>query len=112
MPAKPGNTNALKHGLYSKHISVSQTAEMKGMAADQNRDELALARAQLARLLDKQSEAKDLKTYLALEDKIILMLGAINNMTQHNAILGRDTRTAFVTILDYIRVANDRQGVK
>lgn len=112
MPAKPGNTNALKHGLYSRHISVKQDAAMKTMPADQNRDELALARAQLANLLDKRDEVADLKDYLAIEEKIILLLGTINSMTQHNAILGRDTRTAFVTILDYIRVNNDRQGVK
>ncbi|HEY5903741.1 MAG TPA: hypothetical protein VIU39_14410 [Anaerolineales bacterium] len=110
--AQPGNANALKHGLYSRHISIRDGEEMEGMAHDSNQPELAIARTRLEACLKRVEETTTLAEFLSLDAAIQGWVEKIGNMVHRNAILGRDTRTAFVTILDYIRVNNDRQGVK
>ena len=112
MPGKRGNTNALKHGLYSKHISIQDDIELIPMSGDQNPDELALARVSLAHVLDKRAASKTDDDYLRWDAAAAQWLNRINNMTEHNAIMGKDSRTAFVTILEYIRVANAAQHLK
>jgi hypothetical protein len=111
MPGKRGNTNALKHGLYSKHISVIDEAGLQPMKTDQNLDELALCRVMLAQVLDKRADAMTEKSFLKWDAAAGAWIERISSLIHNNAILGRDSRTAFVTIMDYIRTANDEQKI-
>jgi hypothetical protein len=112
MAPKKGNKNALKHGLYSKHISVIDDVELLPMSGTSNADELALARVRLDTCLLKQKSATKREDWLAYENAIIALISQIAGMVHANAVLGKDQRAAFVSILDMIRVTNDKQDVK
>lgn len=109
---QPGNQNALKHGLYSKHISLREDEALDQMAQDKNQDELALARVRLGRCLLKQAATVRHSEWLAYEHAIQGYLEKIANMTHQNAILGTDKRSSFTTVLEMIRVVNRWQHVR
>jgi len=74
MAAPKGNTNALKHGLYSKHYSAEERKELKQMPWDDLSFEIMAARS-------KAEKAQALvKTELSMSqpdtDKIIALLNA------------------------------------
>ena len=62
---QPGNHNRLKHGLYSKQVSVEDDAELESMSMALTNQELALARVRLKTCLEKQLTAapEDWLTY-------------------------------------------------
>jgi hypothetical protein len=106
-----GNTHDLKHGLYSRHISVRDDEEMETMEEDKSAAELAVARSRLADCLTRQETVTDPAEWLALDAAMQGWVGKIAIMTHRKAVLGKDTRMAFVTIMDYIRTANEKQKV-
>lgn len=108
--APNGNTNALKHGIYSQYISVSEEAGIQVMPADKNQDELALARVRLATCIQKQLECPPGR-WLDYERIIAYYLRIIVSLTHKNAILGQDRRTAYVTVMEMISEINQEQGV-
>lgn len=81
------------------------------MEEDKSAAELAVARSRLTACLARQEKAADPEEWLALDAAIQGWVGKIAIMTHRNAVLGKDTRMAFVTIMDYIRTANERQKV-
>jgi hypothetical protein len=64
MPAKTGNTNALKHGLYAKRFRAEELKDLRQMPADDLRAEIALLRVTLSRItsLIEDTEDADIKT--------------------------------------------------
>lgn len=112
MPARKGNKNSLKHGIYSRHISIQDDEELAAMSQDNPADELALMRTRIRLLLNKQAEATALEDWLKLEALIDSNILSTANMLHANALLGRDQKQAFVTILDMIDVINREQHVK
>jgi hypothetical protein len=52
MPARKGNLNALRHGLYRKHFTPEITPELKRMPTDSLLSEIAALRLCAARALD------------------------------------------------------------
>ena len=105
-----GNRNNLKHGIYSRHISVQADDDILSMPDDQNRDELALARARLAACLDRQKKAPA-EDWLNYEKAISQYLLAISKFVHNNAVLGKDRKSSLVTVLEMIRQLNERQHV-
>ncbi len=105
-----GNTNALKHGLYSRYISVTDDAEIENMPSDKSGDELALARVRLKTCLKRQLECPPAQ-WLEYEHLINHYLRIIFAHTHKNAILGQDRRTAYVTVMEMISEINEEQGV-
>lgn len=108
---QPGNTNALKHGIYSHHISVQDDEEAEAMAADLNNDELTFARIRLKDCIIKQQSAPP-EEWLSYEKAIAHYISKIVSMIHHNAILGSDKKTGFVTVLEMIRQINEEQNAK
>jgi hypothetical protein len=108
--APPGNTNALKHGIYSQYISLSEDQELDPMPPDKNQDELALARVRLKNCLEKQ-QACPPDQWLDYERIITYYLRLIVSLTHKNALLGRDRRTAYVTVMEMIQQVNEEQDV-
>jgi hypothetical protein len=106
-----GNTNRLTHGLYSRHLSVHLDHDVSAFPIDQSTDELALARSRLNDLLEKQRDAPP-EAWLGFETAVWRYINTIIACTQKNAILGRDQRTSFVTVLEMIRQANEQQAVQ
>jgi hypothetical protein len=109
--AQPGNTNNLKHGIYSRHMSIQADDDIQAMPDDQNRDELALARARLVACLEKQASAPP-DQWLIYERSIAQYLAAIAKFVHNNALLGKDRKATLVTVLEMIRQLNERENVK
>lgn len=105
------NSNALKHGIYSRYISVNEEVGVESMPADKNRDELALSRVRLTTCLQKQRECPP-NLWLGYERQIALYLRIIISLTHKNAILAQDRRTAYVTVMEMISQINEEQGVR
>ncbi len=108
--AQPGNTNHLLHGAYSRHISIETAEDLSSMPADQNQDELALARSRLVACLDRQKFAPSAQ-WLPYEHAVWQYLVAISKFIHNNAILGKNRKGALVTVLEMIRYVNERQHV-
>ena len=109
--APAGNTNALKHGIYSRHISTDEQASIESMPSDKNADELALARVRLNGCIQRQSECPP-EQWLDYERAITHYLRIIVTLTHKNAILGQDRRTAYVTVMEMISQINEEEGVR
>ncbi len=111
-PGAPrGNANRLTHGLYSRHMSVRVSHQVAEMPADLNHDELALTRARLDQVLDLQSSAPT-ALWLSYEKVVAQYLQQIGALVHANAVLGRDSRTSFVTVLEMIRQLNEEQAIR
>ncbi len=108
--AQPGNTNRLKHGIYSRHISVQVDQDIQDMSEDRNQDELALARTRLIACLDKQRDAPP-EDWLFYERAISHYLMAIARFVNNNAVIGKDRKASLITVLEMIRQMNERQDV-
>ncbi len=113
--AQRGNTNALKHGLYSEHISSLNGPhgehQLDAMPPDKNDSELALVRVLLKDLLKKRETASG-QEWFKYERAIEHYLDKIISMTHKNAILGRDGSTSLVTVMAMIRQINEEQDVR
>ena len=105
-----GNQNNLKHGIYSRHISIQAEVDVQTMPDDQNQNELALARARLVACLKKQRDAPP-EDWLVYERAIAHYLLAISTFIRNNAVLGRDRKASLVTVLEMIRQVNEKQNV-
>ena len=108
---QPGNTNNLKHGIYSRHMSLQAGDDIQAMPDDQNRDELALARARLVACLEKQTSAPP-DQWLIYEKAISQYLSAIAKFVHNNALLGKDRKATLITVLEMIRQLNETEHVK
>lgn len=105
------NINHLKHGLYSHHISVQDDEEDCAMAEDKTSDELTLARVRIKKILDKQ-QSVPAQEWLSYEKAVSHYLGQVITLLHRNIIFGRDNKAPLLTIMDYIRQANEDQNVQ
>ena len=111
-PGAPlNNINHLKHGLYSHHISVTDDEEICPMSEDKTSDELALARSRIKSILDKQG-AVSAQEWLSYEKAVSHYIGQVITMLHMNAIFGRDNKAPLLTVMDFIRQANEDQNVQ
>ncbi len=119
MPYKPtgkrrgaprGNHNRLTHGLYSRHISAQVEGDLAGMSPDRNHDEIAMLRTRLHWALDMQAKSSPAQQ-LAWEHVISDYLFRIASLIHRNAVLGRDSPSAFLTVLEMIRQMNEEQHI-
>jgi hypothetical protein len=108
--APKGNTNALKHGLYTSYISLSEQEALEPMLLDKSDDELSLARVRLKRCLQKQEEASPDK-WLDYERLIVAYTHLIVSLTHKNALLGRDHRPGYITVMEMVQQVNEEQDV-
>ncbi len=106
--APRGNHNRLTHGLYSQHISAQVESDLAGMSTDRTVDEIALLRYRLHWALDRQAKSPPAQQ-LSWEHVISDYLYRIATLINRNALLGRDSRSSFVTVLEMIRQVNEKQ---
>ena len=109
--AQPGNQNRLIHGIYSKQVSMEDSAQLESMPADLTGHELALARVRLKTCLDRQLTTSPEK-WLAYERAIAYYLRLITSLIQKNASLKDSGKEAVLTVMDFIREANEEQHVQ
>lgn len=80
--AQPGNTNAVKHGLYSRRFDPEEVAALSGMQ-DGVKDEIDLTRVSLSRIAEYINSVDMSK--LTIEDYVALQ----NLIAKHAATVGR-----------------------
>jgi hypothetical protein len=110
---KKGNTNAFKHGIYSKFVAVVDDADqIEKMPINSNKEELANARAKLAQSLKKYNDAPNDEERLKWDYSCRHWTEIILAHTTHNANRRESEVSVFQSLLDAVRSANDRQNVQ
>lgn len=80
--AQPGNTNAVKHGLYSRRFDPEEVEALSGMQ-DGVKDEIELARVNLSRIAEYINSVD--MSNLTVEDYVALQ----NLIAKYTATVGR-----------------------
>jgi hypothetical protein len=89
MPAKRGNLNALRHGLYRKHFTPEITPELKRMPTDSLLSEIAALRLCAARALDLyESSATDEDRSRAILTAVHALEAAAGAISRNNLLSG------------------------
>ena len=84
---KPGNTNALKHGLYAKNFSTSEVAGLRRMPADDLRQEIALLRVVITRMLELSDGERDIETAAKAMNSLSNAIITLNTTIRTHALL-------------------------
>ena len=88
MPGSPGNTNALKHGLYAKRFSLDEKKSLKQMPESDLRQEIALLRVVADRLLQSLSAIEnDADAQAKTATVLTLTITALNTTMRTHALL-------------------------
>lgn len=95
---QPGNTNAVKHGLYSAKFSPEEAESLTGMR-EGLQDEIDLMRVNISRLMDYCRSLHDLEKSLKPEEYIAL----------HN-VLAKEAATV-ARLMQVNKALNDAQNV-
>ncbi len=111
MPAPKGNQNRLKYGIFSKQIPAHADEQLGSMPSDGNQIELDLARLRLKEVILKQAAASP-EQWIQYEKIITRYISVIASLTHSNALLGRDGKESFVTVMEMINQVNEDQHVK
>jgi hypothetical protein len=106
---QPGNQNRLKHGLYSKKLSMEDTEQLESMSLYLTQHELALARVRLKTCLEKQLIAAP-EDWLTYERAIARYLHDIVSSIHQNA-KNNNRSFAFLDAMEMIRQENEDQNV-
>ena len=82
---QPGNTNAVKHGLYSRRFDPEEIEYLSGMQ-EGVKDEIEVARVSLARILDFIGQidptALKIEDYVALQNLISKNVATVGRLVQ------------------------------
>ena len=95
---QPGNTNAVKHGLYSSKFSPDEAENLTGMR-EGLQDEIDLMRVNISRLMEYCEQLKNAEMELKAEDYIAL----------HNVIAKEAATVA--RLMQVNKALNDAQNV-
>ena len=107
---KPGNKNALKHGLYALHYTPEEKSGLKDMPVDEFLMELNTLRLIAAELLTEFRSCKDSDKKSALADSLINALNSAVNVIQKRQLLAGDA-PVLKDLWDVIKDVNLSQGV-
>jgi hypothetical protein len=92
-PGAPlGNTNALKHGFYSKQFRASETRDLDAVQADLD-SEIAMLRVVMRRLLERTTETppENLEQWSACLSTLSRASARLATLLRTNAILCGDS---------------------
>jgi hypothetical protein len=110
MPGKPGNKNALKHGLYAKHYTPQEQAELKAMSTDDILTEVNTLRLIAADMLEAFKSCKELESKVNLCNTVVNALNSAANLIQKRQLLVGDA-PVLQEFWQAIREVNQSQGV-
>jgi hypothetical protein len=110
--AKPGNRNALKHGLYSEFIIFSEIAGLKDMSDKTITDEIAMARVNFKNAMQQANQAGDSKAKLSWDFASHYWMETIINAILRSKEQEQTAAVVWDTFIAAIRAANDRQQVR
>ena len=97
--AQPGNTNALKHGFYSRRFRNGELADLDIFEDTNLQDEIGMLRVYLRRLLEMAEGIEDTRQAAAILDKISLVALRISSIARAQHILAGDQDARVATAL-------------
>jgi hypothetical protein len=101
---QPRNHNRLKHGLYARQLPVRTLLRLEARGLNRNELQIALARARLKSLLDKQAAASP-RDFLSYERGILHYLEHITTLIHRNQALAQQAGIAshyFTELVDWL----------
>lgn len=87
MAPKPGNTNALKHGLYARHFTPGEVRDLRKMPMDDLRQEIALLRIVVSRMLALAESEPDLEAITKLMNSLSTAVTTLNTTIRTHSLL-------------------------
>ena len=87
MSAPPGNTNALKHGLYARHFTRRERSALKNIDPLDLTYEIAALRVSADRLLTLIERTEDADTAAKLHNSLTVALEAIGGLAARLGLL-------------------------
>jgi len=112
MAGTKGNKNALKHGIFSKFIAVTEDKELAKMSNDKNLAEIAYARVRLAAAQTELNKAETTDDKLKWDYACRHWTEILGNLLKNNVDRGETEVMVFQNLLDAVRAANDKQNVQ
>ena len=82
--AQPGNSNALRHGLYSRNFTEAENSSLDKDVQGEFTDEIALARIQVGRLSEMLLDYKNMpfENYIAASNALNNYLDRIQRLSR------------------------------
>ena len=87
MPGTPGNTNAIKHGLYAKHFTRKERSALKNVDPLDLSYEIAALRVAADRLFSLIERTEDADTQAKLHNSLTLALSEIGGLAARLGLL-------------------------
>jgi hypothetical protein len=110
MPAKKGNTNALKHGLYAQRFTDIDRTQLRAMSESDLRFEIAMLRVTIDRILGELEKSRAMDKRLPLYGSLMNAVTTLNTTVRTHALLNGDDDHTLVAIeeaLSAFRVENN-----
>ena len=79
---QPGNTNALKHGFYSRRFSPTDLKDLEDCDSPGLQDEITLLRIFIRRLVDIAYDAPTIENFIDTSRILILGISSLNRMVK------------------------------
>jgi len=110
--ASKGNKNALKHGIYSRFVSLADASQLAGMSDKDPKDELTIARINFKHAMQLRDSIADQKEKLPWDMAAHYWLDSIINAKIRSKELEQTGMDVWTTLIDATRASNDLQGIK
>lgn len=94
--AQPGNTNALKKGFYSLRFCNGELADLEETTPDSLRDEIAMLRVVIRRVVSLAEEGKPPAELLSILDKLGTASLRVANLLKTQKLLGNGSEPSVV----------------
>lgn len=109
---KPGNKNALKHGLYSRFILNTDVAGLEIMSEKSIADEIAMARVNFSNAMQELNQATSSAKKLDWNFAAHYWLETVINAVLRSKEQSQAASVVWTSFQEAIRAANDKQGVR
>ena len=85
---QPGNTNALKHGFYSRRFTTLEHNDLESTLDDDLQSEVEMLRVQIRRVFDRSSEIDNLEQATYLLRILALAVGRLAALLRVQSLYG------------------------
>ena len=97
--AQPKNTNALKHGFYSRRFNSTESLDLQSITAVGLQDEILMLRVAIRRLFESSEEASDLKTLADAVNVLSMSADRLSSIMRNDQFLSGPQSSQFATDL-------------
>ena len=112
MPAKKGNKNALKHGLYARHYTEAEQLLLNGIPSLEALDEIDMLRSTLDHILVRIEECEDEDRRVRLYNSLFTGTQRLLTAMRTHTILVGDNQELLTTFWDAIELFRKDRGIE